>query len=144
MIDVTWSELLALSCTGAWGDTEKPHDMAYLLIVLGKTIEEEMAFKLTMVWVHPHQTHLPSLDEAVRKLTLVINIGDNWVYTFMQLKESTLHVPLSNEGYISTTIDGVLSRSAYRHFCQLQVQRLLQCGSHLVCLEGLNGGLEPV
>ena len=40
MRDVTWSELLALSHTGAWGDAEKPqHDMAYLLIAVGKTIK---------------------------------------------------------------------------------------------------------
>ena len=38
--DVTQSELLALSHAGAWVDAEKPqHDMAYLLIALGKTVE---------------------------------------------------------------------------------------------------------
>ena len=122
------------------GRHREAHDMAYLLIVPGKTIEGEMTFKLTMVWVHPHQTNLHSLDKAWMKLTLLINIGDNWAYTFMQLKKGTLHVPLSSEGHISTMIDGVLSRSAYRHPYQLQVQRLLQCGSHVLCPEGLNGG----
>ena len=78
--DVTWSELSALSHAGAWGDTEKPqHDMAYLLIVPGKTIEGEMAFGLTMMWAHPHQACLPSLDEVARKLALLIDIGTNWV-----------------------------------------------------------------
>ena len=67
MRDVTWSELLALSHAGAWGDTEKPqHDMAYFLIASGKTIEGEMAFGLTAVWAHLHQAHLPSLHEVMR------------------------------------------------------------------------------
>ena len=40
--DVTQSELLALSHAWVWGDKEKPQcDMAYLLIVLGKTIKGE-------------------------------------------------------------------------------------------------------
>ena len=103
-----------------------------------------MALGLTTVWAHPHQACLPSLDEAVRKLTLLINIGDNWVYTFMQLNKGTLHVPLLSKGHISTMINGVLSRSACMHLCQLQEQRLLQCRSHMVCPEGIKGGLEPV
>ena len=48
--EVTWSELLALSHAGEWGDTEKPHhDMAYLFIVLGKTVKGEKMFGLTAV-----------------------------------------------------------------------------------------------
>ena len=82
--DVTQSELLALFHAGVWEDTEKPQcNMAYLLIALGKTIEGEMAFRLTMVWVHPHQACLPSLDEMARKLALLVNIGDNWAYAFV-------------------------------------------------------------
>ena len=143
--DVTQLEFLALSCAGAWGDTEKPQcDMVYPLIVPGKTIEGEMAFRLAMVWAHPHHACLPSLDEAVRKLALLIDIGNDWAYTFVQLNEGALHVSLSSEGHTSAMINGALSRSACRHLCQLQVQKLLQCRSYVLCLEGLNRGLEPV
>ena len=93
------------------GDTEKPQcNMAYLLMVLGKTIEGEMAFGLATVWAHPHQVCLSSLDEAVRKLTILINIGDNWAYAFLQLNEGALHLPLPNKGHIGTMINGSLSR----------------------------------
>ena len=96
MRNVTWSELIALSHTGAWRDTEKPQcSITYLLIALSKTIEGEMAFRLATVWAHPHQADLSFLDEAVRKLTLPIDIGDNWAYAFVQLNEGALHVPLS-------------------------------------------------
>ena len=143
--DMTRSELSALSHMGAWGDTQKPQcNMAYLLIAPGKTIKGEMAFGLTVVWAHPHQACLPSLDEVVRKFTLLIDIGDNWAYAFVWLNKGTLHVPLSSEGHISAMINGALSRSTCGHLCQLQVQWLLQCRSHVVCPEGLNGGLEPV
>ena len=80
----------------------------------------------------------------MRKLTLLIDIGNNWTYTFVWLHEGTLHVPLSSEGHISAMINEKLNRSACRYLCQLQVQRLLQCGSHVVCPESLNWGLEPV
>ena len=71
--------------------------MAYLLIARGKTVEVEMVFRLAVVWVLPHQACLSSLDEVARKLTLLINIGDKWVYTCVCLNKGTLHVPLSNE-----------------------------------------------
>ena len=143
--DVTQSELLALSHVGAWGNSERPKcDMAFPLIVLGKTIKGEMAFGLATVWPHPHQAHLSSLDEAVRKLTLLIDIGNNWVYGFVQLNKDALHVPLSNQAHISAMIDGVLSRSACWHLCQLEVHKLLQCRDQVVYPKGLNRGLEPV
>ena len=101
-------------------------------------------FGLVEVWIHPHQACLFSLDEVARKLTLLICIGNNWVYAFVQLNEGALHVPLSNEGHISTMIDGALSRSTSGHLQQLGVHKLLQCGDHIVCPKGLNGDLEPV
>ena len=118
--------------------------MAFLLIVPGKTIEGEMAFRLAMVWAHPHQAWLSSLDEAVKKLTMLINLGNNWAYTFVQLNKDAQHVPLSNEGCLSTMVDGMPCRSVCGHLCQLEVHKLLQCGDWVVYPEGLNGGLEPV
>ena len=142
---MTWSELLALSHAGAWGDTEKPqHDMPYLSIALGKTIKGEMAFGLATLWAHQHQVYLSSLDDVARTLTLLIDIGGNWVYAFMQHNKGVLHVPLSSKSHISAMINRTLSRSTCRCLCQLQAQKLLQCESHVVYLEGLNRGLEPV
>ena len=89
--------------------------MASLLIVPGKTTEGEMAFRPAAVWAHPHQAHLSSLDKGVRKLTLLIDIGDNWVYAFMWFNEGALCVPLSNEDHISAMIDEALSSNACRH-----------------------------
>ena len=58
--------------------------MVFLMIVPVKTIKGEMAFGLA-VWAHPYQAQLPFLDEAVKKLTLLINLGNNWAYAFVWL-----------------------------------------------------------
>ena len=138
---VTWPELSALSHAGAWGDQEKPqHDMAFL----GKMVGREMVLRLVMVWMHPHQACLSSLDEVVRKHTLLIDLGDNWAYVFVQLNENAQHIPLFDEGYLSAMSDGMPSKSMCRHLCQLKVCKLLQYCDQVVYPEGLNGGLEPV
>ena len=64
-----------------------------------------MAFRLVMLWVHPYQACLPSLDEAVKKLTLLTNLGDNWAYAFVWPKGDAQHAPLPREGHLSTMID---------------------------------------
>ena len=119
-------------------------DMAFLLIVPQKTIEEKMAFGLVVVWIHPYQAHLSSLDEAVRKLTLLIGLTNNWAYDFVWINEDAQHVPLSNEGQISAMVEGAPCKSVCRHLQQLDIHRLLQYGDQVVYPEGLNGGLEPV
>ena len=103
-----------------------------------------MAFGLTVVWAHPYQAHLSSLDEVVKKLTLLINSGDNWAYTFVWLNKDAQHVPLPKEGHLSTMIDGTSSMNACRHLHQLEMHQLLQYGDGVVYPKGLNGVLEPV
>ena len=81
MQEIMQLELLALSHRRALGNIEKTQgDIAFLLIEPRKTIEGEMAFGLAAVWAHPHQAWLSSLDETVKKLTLLIILDDKWVY----------------------------------------------------------------
>ena len=142
---VTWPELSTLSHSGAWGDARNfQGNMAFLLIVPEKTIQEEVAFSLTMVWANPYQAHLSSVDEVAKKLTLLINFGDNWAYNFVWLNKDAQHVPLPKEGHLSTMIDSTPSRNACQHLHQLEVHQLLQCGDWVVYPDGLNGSLEPV
>ena len=126
---VTQPELSALSCSGVWRDAKKFWgDLAFLLIVPKKTIEGEVAFGLTMVWAQPYQACLSSVDKAAKKLTLLINSGYNWAYTFVWLNKDGQHVPLPKEGHLSTIIDSAPSRNMCRHLCQLEVCQLLQYG----------------
>ena len=89
---------------------------------------------------HPYQAHLSSLDEAAKKLTLLISLGDNWASAFIQLNGDAQHVCLSKEGHLSAMIDETPSRNACGHLCQLEVCKLLQYGDQVVYPEGLNGG----
>ena len=144
MREVTQPELLTLSQAGAWGDMEKPKcNMVFLLIATDKTVKGERLFGLVAVWAHLHQACHSSLDEAVQKLTLLIDTGANWAYAFIWLNKGALHVLLSDEGHISAIINGMPSRSACGHLSQIEVCKLLQCGDQVVYPKGLNGGLEP-
>ena len=141
VVQVTQPELSVLSHPGAWGDPGKPQcNKAFLLKVPGKVVEGEVAFRLITVWMHLHQACLSSLDEVI-KLTLLINLGDNWAYTFVQLNKDAQNVALSDKGYLSTMIDVAPCRSVCGCLCQLEVCKLLQHGDQVVYQEGLNGGL---
>ena len=139
---VIWSELSALAPTGVWGDTEKFWgDMTFSS---NSTWEDHWGGRWHLAWPWyghtPYQTHLFSLDEVERKLALLLNSGDSWAYTFVQLNENTQHVSLSKVGHLSAIIDGMPSRNMCRCLCQLEVCKLLQYGDQVLYPEGLNGG----
>ena len=103
-----------------------------------------MAFSITMLWTHPYQACLSSMDEVAKKLTLLVNSSDNWAYTFVWFNKDAQHVLLPKEDHFSDTVNGLPSRNVCGPLCQLEVPQLLQCRDHVVYLEGWNGGLEPV
>ena len=76
----------------------------------------------------------------MKKPALLVNTGDDWPYTFMQLCEDSQHIPLSNARHISIMVDSATSRSACVCLNCLEVCKLLQVDSEVVYLEGLNGG----
>ena len=140
---VTQSELSTLSHNEVWGGTKKFwRDLAFLLILPKRTIKGEMAFGLAMVWAHPYQAQVSSLDEVAKKLTLLTTSSGNWAYAFVQFNKDAQHVPLPMEGHLSTMINGALSRNAWWCLCQLEVHQLLQWEDQVVYPEGLNGGPE--
>ena len=95
--------------------------MAYLLLVPAQEEEEEKRFGLAGVWVHPNQTLLPSLEEAAKKLTLLISTKEDWYYVFVQVNEDTQHLPLSNTRHISILVAGAPGRSACGWFSKMEV-----------------------
>ena len=96
------------------------------------------------MWVHTCQTLLSLLEEAAKKLALLINTGEDWPYAFMQLCEDSQYIPLSDTGHISIMVGGALSRRACRCLSCLEVCKLLQCGNEVVYPEGLNGGFKLI
>ena len=74
-------------------------------------------------------------------LLLLVDDGLNWPYTFVWMNDTVSHAPLLSEGHISAMTDGTPSTNACCQIHQLQVQKLLQHGGWIVCLEVLNGEL---
>ena len=137
---VTQPELSFLSCSGVWGDTKKfCRDLVFLLISPKKAIAGEMVFGHAMVWIHPYQACISTLDEAAKKLTLVITSSENWAYAFVWFNKDAQHIPFPKEGHLSAMIEGAPSRVTCGHLCQLEVHLLLQLECQVVYPEGLNG-----
>ena len=119
-------------------------DLAFLLVLPEKTTEEEMIFRLAMVWVYPYQACIPTLDEAARKLTLPTTSHENWAYTFVKFNKDAQHVSLPKEGHLNAMTEGMPSRNMCQHLYQLEVHLLLQSECQEVYQGGLNGALELV
>ena len=142
---VTQPELSSLICSGHGGDAKKFHsNLAVLLIFPKKAIVGEMVFGLAMVWVHPYQAHLSTLDEVVKKFALLTTSSENLAHAFVWFNEDAQHVPLPKEGHLGIMIEGLPSRMVCGHICQLEVCLLLQLECQVVYPEGLKGSLEPV
>ena len=62
--------------------------MTFLLIAPNMDGRGEYVFGLTAVWVHPHQAHLHTLEEAVHKLLLLTDDGPDWLYAFVQMNNN--------------------------------------------------------
>ena len=130
---------------GAWGDAEKPHqDMAFLLIVPSLAVRCKQVFRLAIMWMHPHQVHLPTLVDVMKKLLLLLDEGAHWPYAYIRMNDAMAHMLLSSVWHIGTMTGDLPSQNACGHLHQLCVQQLLQCRGWVVCLDGLNGELESL
>ena len=142
---ITWTQLTALSQVGAWGEVKKPRwDMAFLMIVPSTNARGDQVFSLPAVWAHPCQGHLSTLAEAAQSLMLLANDSPDWLYAFICMSDTMLHIPLSDNEHISTMTDGICSIYAYGWLYQLQVWKLLQHSDSIVFPEGLNGEPEAL
>ena len=103
-----------------------------------------MVFGLAVIWVHPYQACMPTLDEVTKNLALLTTSHENWAYAYVQFNKDALHVLLPKEGYHSTMTEGAPSRNTCGHPCQLEVCLLLPSECQVLYPEGLNGVLELV
>ena len=94
--------------------------MAFLLVLSKEGVAGERVYGLAVVWAHPCQARVPTIDEAARKLALLASSGSNWPYTFVCFNGDTHHVPLSKEGHLSAMTDGTPSNIPCRQIFQLR------------------------
>ena len=75
---VTQSELLSLTSLKAWGNLEKfRSDDSFLLILTEKCTVMDRVYGLAMMWAHPYQARVSTMEEAVKQLNPLISTGPN-------------------------------------------------------------------
>ena len=82
-------------------------------------------YGLAMVWVHPYQARVSTIDGAVRKLTLFASTMPNWLYAFVWPNGDAHHVPLPKEGHLGAMAEGMTRNIPCGRICQLEVHQLL-------------------
>ena len=92
-----------------------------------------------MVWVHPYQARVYTLDAAAKQLTHLASTGPNWPYALVWLNGDTCQVPLPKEGHLSVLAEEHTSHVPCGRIQQLEVCQLLSSHSQVVYLEGFNG-----
>ena len=82
---VTQPELSSLTHLLVHGVTSErfSSDVAFLLILPKEGIAKERVYGLAMVWVHPYQARVSTIDNVARKLILLASSGPNWPYAFL-------------------------------------------------------------
>ena len=66
----------------------------------------ERVHGLTMVWVHPYQARLSTIDDVAKQLTQLASYGPDWPYALVQLNRDACHMPLPTEGHLSVMMEG--------------------------------------
>ena len=121
---VTHPGLSSLTHLWVWGDFQRFCDMVFLLILPKEGVVGERAYGLSVVWVHPCQVWVPTLDEVVRKLALLASSSSNWPYALVHFSGDAPHVPLLKEVHLSAMTDRMHSNIPCGQICLLEAHQL--------------------
>ena len=138
------AELFSIRGLKFWRDAQKPcHDIAYLLVQVENT-NKDRHYSISLVWVHPNQVRVATMEEAIKKLTTCTSSGTDWPYALAQLCEDPHHAPLPK----NKDLDILAQRKVQKTFCgwisQLKVCQLLATSPQVAYPIGLNGHNEPI
>ena len=61
----------------------------------------EMVYGLAMVWEHPYQARVSTIDGTAKQLTHMVSTGPIWPYALVWLNGDACHVPFPTEGHLS-------------------------------------------
>ena len=120
------------------------YDITFLLVLTREEATGDRKYGLLTVWVNPSQARVPSMEEAVGKLTTWISSGPNWPYTLVQLHKGTHHAPLPKEGHLGILPQRGAEATPCRWISQLDVCQLLIAGAQVAYPIGLNRCKEPI
>ena len=116
------AELFSISSLKVWEDAQKPcHDIAYLLVWVEDT-KRDRCYSISLVWVHPDQVRVATMEEAVKKLTTFTSSGADWPYALAQLCKDPHNAPLPKNKHLGVLPQG----KAQETFC-VQISQLEVC-----------------
>ena len=122
-------ELSSLNGLRAWGERQKfCHDIAFLLVLVEVEATGDKKYGLSTIWVNPSQARVPSMEEAVGKLTAWASSGPVWPYALVQLHEGTHHEPLPMKGHLGILPQRGAEVTPCGQISQLEVCQLLIAG----------------
>ena len=96
-------------------------------------------YGLSMMWVHPYQARVSTMEEGVKQLTPLISTGPDWSHTLVQLNGDAHHEPLPRKGHLRILAEVSTSSVVCGRINQLEVCQLLSSGSQVIYLAGING-----
>ena len=134
----TLGELQSISQLKIWGNTQEPHNMAYLLVCTKGDSEAE-SYGMALVWMSPHQAQVSMMEEALGTLSACISSGPNWPYVFAQLYEGSNHTPLPKDKHLGILPQGKVEESPHGWISQLKVCQLISARPQVIYPVGLNG-----
>ena len=120
------------------------HDIAFLLVLAEEEATGDRKYGLSTIWVNPCQARVPSMEEAVGKLTACVSSGPNLPYVLVWSHKGTHHAPLPKEGHLGILPQRGAEVTPCRQISQLEVCQLLISGPQVAYPIGLNGGEEPI
>ena len=138
------AELFSKGSLKVWGDTQKPNQNITYLLVWVEDIKRDRCYGISLVWVHPDQARVATMEEAVKKLTAFISSGANWPYALAQLCKDPHHAPLPKNKHLGVLPQGKAQETFCGWISQLEVCQLLATGLQVVYSIGLNGHDEPI
>ena len=78
-------------------------------------------YGLLTIWVNPCQARVPSMEEAVGKLTAWPSSGPDWPYTLVWLHKGACHAPLPKEGHLGILPQRGVEGTPCRQISQMEV-----------------------
>ena len=126
---------------GPSGEAQK--QCCFLLILIEGCTVGDRVYGLSMMWVHPYQARVYTMEEVVKQLIPLTSTGLDWPYDLVQLKRDAHHVPLPMEGHLSIMVEGRTSSVTCGRISQVEFCQLLSLGSQVIYLVGLMDVKSP-
>ena len=101
-------------------------------------------YGISLVWVHPNQVRVTTIEEAADSLTAFTSSGVDWLYALAQLCEDPHHAPLPKNKHLGILPQGKVQETFCGWISQLEVHQLFATGPQVIYPIDLNGQDEPI